>query len=154
VADDLGPQGQHPLVVDVPPIVLLADASKLERVLTNLIGNAFKYCPPGTRVWVRAERTGSEVVLIVEDEGAGIAEEDREAIFRRFERMNAGGPGTGIGLSLVARFAEMHGGRAWVEERQGGGASFRVSLPRGEAAQPSAAPLETPERAASGSAPR
>jgi signal transduction histidine kinase len=134
VADDLGPQDQHPLVVEVPPIVLLADASKLERVLSNLIGNAFKYCRPGARVWVRAERSGSEIVLIVEDEGEGIEEEDRDLIFRRFERMNARGPGTGIGLSLVARFAEMHGGRAWVEERSGGGASFRVSLPRGETA--------------------
>jgi signal transduction histidine kinase len=147
VADDLGPLEQHPLVVDVPPIVLLADASKLERILSNLIANAYKYCPPGARVWVRAERTGSDIVLIVEDEGNGIPEEERDAIFRRFERMNAGGPGTGIGLSLVARFAEMHGGRAWVEERPGGGASFRVSLPRGDA--PVAAETPTPAAAAS-----
>jgi signal transduction histidine kinase len=141
VADDVGPQEEHPLIVDVPPIVLLADASKMERVLSNLIGNAYKYCPAGVRVWVRAERAGSEVVLIVEDEGNGIPEDEREAIFRRFERMNAGGPGTGIGLSLVARFAEMHGGRAWVEERPGGGASFRVALPRKES---QSAPGEAP----------
>ncbi|MFL5737060.1 MAG: sensor histidine kinase [Actinomycetota bacterium] len=134
VAEDLGPQEQHPLSVDVPPLVLLADASKLERVLTNLIGNAFKYCPAGARVWVRAERSGPEVILIVEDEGDGIAEEDREMIFHRFERGETTAGGTGIGLSLVATFAEMHGGRAWVEERPGGGASFRVALPRAEAA--------------------
>jgi signal transduction histidine kinase len=136
VVEDLGPQEQHPLKVDVPPAVLLADASKLERVLTNLIGNAFKYCPPGARVWVRAERSGPEVILIVEDEGDGIAQEDREVIFRRFERGDTTAVGTGIGLSLVATFAEMHGGRAWVEDRPGGGASFRVALPRGETSTP------------------
>ncbi|MFL5767068.1 MAG: sensor histidine kinase [Actinomycetota bacterium] len=59
---------------------------------------------------------------------------DHELIFRRFERGDTTAVGTGIGLSLVATFAEMHGGRAWVEERPGGGASFRVALPRGEAA--------------------
>jgi signal transduction histidine kinase len=132
VVEDLGPQEQHPLEVDVPPVVLLADESKLERVLTNLIGNAFKYCPPGARVWVGAERSGPEVILLVEDDGDGIAQEDREVIFRRFERGDTTAVGTGIGLSLVATFAEMHGGRAWVEERPGGGASFRVALPRGE----------------------
>ena len=105
-------------------------------MLTNLIGNAFKYCPPGTRVWVRAERSGPEVILIVEDEGDGIAQEDREVIFRRFERGDTTAVGTGIGLSLVATFAEMHGGRAWVEDRPGGGASFRVALPRGETSAP------------------
>jgi light-regulated signal transduction histidine kinase (bacteriophytochrome) len=98
-----------------------------------------------------------------EDDGDGIAREDREVIFRRFERGDTTAGGTGIGLSLVATFAEMHGGRAWVEERPGGGASFRVALPRGEAAlasiaSESASPpagaevaLEAPAPAASGS---
>src|SRR4029079_15229485 len=99
----------------------------------------FKYCPPVARVWVRAERSGPEVILIVEDDGDGIAQEDREVIFRRFERGDTNAVGTGIGLSLVATFAEMHGGRAWVEERPGGGPSFRVALPRGEAALASVA---------------
>ena len=58
-------------------------------------------------------------------------DELKEEIFEAFQRGPETGslPGTGIGLSLVARFAELHGGRAWVEDRQGGGASFRIFLP-------------------------
>jgi signal transduction histidine kinase len=108
----------------------MADRSKLERVLSNLITNAFKYCPPGSRVWVRVESSGDDVVIVVEDEGPGIADSDRTVIFDAFKRVNEGtSSGTGIGLLLVSKFAEMHGGRAWVEERPGGGASFKVSLP-------------------------
>ena len=67
----------------------------------------------------------------MEDNGIGIAPEFHARIFNVFERLNKTEeyPGTGIGLSLVARFAELHGGRAWADEREGGGASFGVLLP-------------------------
>jgi len=68
----------------------------------------------------------------VEDEGPGIPKKFRQAIFEPFRRgpkPSPHSPGVGVGLSLVARFAGLHGGRAWVEDRQGGGASFRVYLP-------------------------
>jgi two-component system sensor histidine kinase MtrB len=72
--------------------------------------------------------------VAVNDRGSGVAEAERKAIFEIFNRGSAGGPnsrsgGTGIGLSLVAQFTALHGGRAWVEDNPGGGASFRVFLP-------------------------
>jgi signal transduction histidine kinase len=69
-------------------------------------------------------------LLTVEDAGPGVPEEIRAAIFEPFSRGDTGAVhGTGVGLALVARFAELHGGRAWVTDRTGGGASFRVYLP-------------------------
>ena len=71
------------------------------------------------------------MLLRVDDSGPGIANEQKAQIFEPFVRVNGAGnvPGTGIGLALVAQFAALQGGRAWVEDRPGGGASFRVSLP-------------------------
>jgi signal transduction histidine kinase len=79
-------------------------------------------------------RVGPEdggVLIAVDDRGPGVACEDREAIFEVFHRGTRSdqAPGTGIGLSLVAQFAALHGGRAWVQDNPGGGASFRVFLP-------------------------
>jgi signal transduction histidine kinase len=109
------------------------DAAKVERILENLLYNAYKHTPPGSRVWVRLAAEGEGALLAVEDEGPGIPPAFRESIFEPFQRGEAtDASGTGIGLSLVARFAELHGGRAWVEERAGGGASFRVFLPSAE----------------------
>jgi len=74
------------------------------------------------------------VLIVVEDDGAGVPEEIREAIFEPFLQgpdAPQHSPGVGVGLALVSRFAELHGGRAWVEEREGGGASFRVWIPDG-----------------------
>jgi two-component system, OmpR family, sensor histidine kinase MtrB len=70
-------------------------------------------------------------VIAVDDRGPGVAREDREAIFEVFQRgiRSDHVTGTGIGLSLVAQFTALHGGRAWVQENPGGGASFRVFLP-------------------------
>jgi signal transduction histidine kinase len=65
----------------------------------------------------------------VEDDGPGVAEDAKGAIFELFSQGSGGTSGTGVGLTLVSRFADLHGGRAWVEDRGGGGASFRVLLP-------------------------
>jgi signal transduction histidine kinase len=72
------------------------------------------------------------VLIAVEDAGPGVPQDVREAIFEPFRQAGGGqipSPGVGVGLSLVARFAELHGGRAWADERPGGGASFKVFLP-------------------------
>jgi signal transduction histidine kinase len=69
------------------------------------------------------------VLVCVDDEGPGVPDELKTSIFEPFRKGDATTPGSGIGLSLVARFAEFHGGRAWVEDREGGGAAFRVFLP-------------------------
>jgi signal transduction histidine kinase len=81
-------------------------------------------------VWVSAEGRDDGFFLRVDDSGPGIADEQKQRIFEPFVRGNGSvAPGTGIGLALVAQFAALHGGRAWVEDRPGGGASFRVLLP-------------------------
>jgi PAS domain S-box-containing protein len=110
------------------------DAPKVARIVDNLLSNAARHTPPGTPIRVRCWREGEAAVLAVEDEGPGVPQGYEEIVFEAFHRgPNAEGmPGSGIGLSLVARFAELHGGRAWVEPREGGGASFRVRLPDGE----------------------
>src|SRR4029079_12078498 len=86
----------------------------------------------GASIWVRVTGESGGALVAVEDDGPGVPEELREAIFEPFRQgpsVARHSPGTGIGLSLVAMFTELHGGRAWVEERPGGGASFRVFLP-------------------------
>jgi PAS domain S-box-containing protein len=107
------------------------DGTKIERAIENLLTNAARHTPPEARVWVRVEPSEVGATVVVEDEGPGIPDALKAAVFEPFSRgpEATAMPGSGIGLSLVARFAEMHGGRAWVEDRPGGGASFRVFLP-------------------------
>jgi PAS domain S-box-containing protein len=125
--------GDRTVEIDVQEEGLVAhvDAAKVERIVENLLANAARHTREG-RIWVRARRDDNGLVLIVEDEGPGVPLELREAIFEPFRQGKgpaAHSPGVGVGLSLVARFAELHGGAAWVEDREGGGASFRVFLP-------------------------
>jgi PAS domain S-box-containing protein len=116
------------LALDVAPLTVPADRSMVERIVENLLGNAVKHTPGDSRIWVRVERTDDGVLLSVEDDGPGVPPQEREHIFEAFRQGSAGGSGSGVGLALVARFAELHGGRAWVQDREGGGASFRVVL--------------------------
>jgi len=114
-------------------VIVPIDPPKVERIVENLLANAVKHTPAGTSVHVTV--TGSEhgALISVEDAGGGVPRELREKIFEEFRQGTdapQASPGVGIGLSLVRRFAEMHHGRAWVEEREGGGASFRVFLPK------------------------
>jgi signal transduction histidine kinase len=105
------------------------DVSKVERIIENLVGNAVKYTPEGAAVHVTLSGDPTGIVIRVDDSGPGICPELRESIFEPFQRgTDIGVPGTGIGLSLVDRFSRMHGGRAWVEERPGGGCRFQVYL--------------------------
>ena len=114
-------------------IVAEVDAAKLERIVENLVTNALKHTPPGTGVSVAVSADSGRLRLRVDDSGRGIPDELKQQIFEPFVRVNGAGgaPGTGIGLALVAQFAALQGGKAWVEDRPGGGASFRVSLPLG-----------------------
>ncbi|HXF56748.1 MAG TPA: PAS domain S-box protein [Actinomycetota bacterium] len=122
---------QREVRVDTDPVVAEVDPPKVERILENLLVNAARHTPAGTPVWVRVRGHDEGCLITVEDAGPGVPEDLRQAVFEPFRRasLDQPSPGTGIGLSLVARFAELHGGRAWVEERSGGGASFRVWLP-------------------------
>ena len=127
-----GFESDNPITVSGEAVISDVDGPKVERIVENLISNAVRHTPPGTAIDVSVGRADGGVLITVDDRGTGVAEEDREAIFDPFTRgasAVAERPGTGIGLSLVAQFAELHGGRAWVEENPGGGASFRVFLP-------------------------
>ncbi len=117
--------------VDAGRLFIAIDQPKVERALENLLLNAVIHTPSDSRIWVRVEEREGGALLIVEDDGPGVPDDLKEVIFDAFRRgPGAGGiPGSGLGLSLVARFAELHEGRAWVEDRPGGGASFRVFLP-------------------------
>jgi PAS domain S-box-containing protein len=122
----------HVVHVDAAPVVCAVDTVIVERMIQNLLVNAAKHTPDLTEVWVGVREGSGGVLISVDDAGPGVPEELRQAIFEPFRqgadgRRNASG--VGIGLSLVARFAEMHDGSAWVEERPGGGSSFRVLLP-------------------------
>ena len=101
----------------------------VERIVENLLTNAVKHTPGDSRIWVRVERTDEGALISVEDDGPGIPPEDRLRVFEPFVQGATVTPGgVGVGLALVAKFAELHDGRAWVQERAGGGASFRVLL--------------------------
>jgi PAS domain S-box-containing protein len=134
IADDWGLlNGRRPQVV-AEQLTVSLDPGKVERIIENLLANAARHTPPDTPVWVRVERPpgGDGVLLAVEDAGAGVPAELRDSVFEPFRQgpdTPTHAPGVGIGLTLVARFAELHGGRAWVEERAGGGSSFRVLIP-------------------------
>ncbi|HEX2031185.1 MAG TPA: GAF domain-containing protein [Actinomycetota bacterium] len=122
----------RPVRMDAPSRVAWVDPAKVERIIENLVVNSVRHTPSGTPLWVRLWDEGEGVVVAVEDAGPGVPERERDTIFEPFRQGSASpshSPGTGIGLSLVARFAELHGGRAWVQDREGGGASFRVLLP-------------------------
>jgi PAS domain S-box-containing protein len=132
VVDDSGVRDEHPVVMDTPPLLLAADAPKLERIIENLIVNAAKHTPAGTTVWVRLRAQDDGVLLLVEDEGPGVPAQLHEQIFQPFRQgrnIADHAPGSGIGLALVSQFASLHGGHAWVQDRPNGGASFRVFLP-------------------------
>jgi PAS domain S-box-containing protein len=113
------------------PILATIDPAKVERIVENLLANAAKHTPDGTVIWIRVIPEEGGIQIVVEDDGPGVPQDVRTAIFEPF-RQGPGdhpSPGAGIGLSLVARFAALHGGTAWVQDREGGGASFRVRLP-------------------------
>jgi PAS domain S-box-containing protein len=134
IADDWGLlNGRRPQVV-AQPVTVSLDPGKVERIIENLLANAARHTPPDTPVWVRVEHPagGDGVLLAVADAGAGVPAELRDSVFEPFRQgpeTPTHAPGVGIGLTLVARFAELHGGKAWVEERPGGGSSFRVLIP-------------------------
>ena len=109
------------------------DAVQLRQVFANLIGNAIKFQPPGQRpvVTVAAHRGEDCWLVTVCDNGIGIAPEYADEVFGMFRRLHGGGayPGTGIGLALVKRVVEAHGGRIWVESTLGQGSTFCFTLP-------------------------
>lgn len=143
------------LRVETETVVVPADRPKAERIVENLVANARKHTPAGTEVRVWLEPDGEGALLTVEDDGYGVPEGQRERIFEPFFQgdvpLDPGRPGTGIGLALVQRLVDLHGGRVWVEDAESGGACFRVRFPgAGEPDAPTqeivASPAETQGR--------
>ena len=124
---------------DDAPLVVPAEGARLERVFENLIDNAVSFSPDGGLVAVAAAETEGGVEVRVEDEGPGVPEEAREAIFRRFHSVRPGaeafGSHSGLGLAIARTIVEAHGGEIAVEPREDrlNGARFVVRLPRTEA---------------------
>lgn len=111
-----------------PDAVVKANALVRE-VVANLLSNAVKYGPRGSAVEV-VLTAGAHVRLEVRDRGPGVAEDDRERIFQRFERMEKGAiSGVGLGLAISHRVAVLCGGKVWVEENPGGGSIFVAEFP-------------------------
>jgi signal transduction histidine kinase len=124
--------GDRTIVVTTDPVVIPVDPPKIERIVENLVMNAVRHTEADRRIWLSVHPHDGGVAITVEDEGPGVPEELQTAIFEPFRQGPTASPhtpGTGIGLSLVARFAQLHGGRAWVGDRVGGGAAFHVEIP-------------------------
>ena len=149
VASECRELDTHPIRVEAEEIYVDIDPAKVERVIENLLVNAARHTPAGTAVQIQVRTLPNGVVLIVEDEGPGVPDELKEALFEPFrqgETVTGSGSGMGIGLSLVRRFAELHGGTAHVEDRPGGGARFVVELPGAMGGKPETVPgVEAPQ---------
>ena len=106
------------------------DFTRVLQILMNLITNAIRYTPEGGQVWLRTEREGDLAAIIVADQGKGIAHEDQERIFDKFERVDASeAGGTGLGLYIARRLARAMGGDVAVDSAPGQGARFTFTLP-------------------------
>ena len=121
------------LEVDVPaePLLLQADVPRLERVFTNLIGNALKFTPAGGAIGLRVRLDGAVARSEVTDTGPGIAPDDLPRLFQRFVQLEAGTRkgGTGLGLSISKAIVEAHGGRIGADSQPGAGSTFWFTLP-------------------------
>lgn len=117
------------------PVVIEGDHSQLQQVVTNLLENAARHAPAASTLQVSVTDTGGGVVLTVVDEGPGVADWERDQVFEPFRR-GQGSASSGIGLAICRSIVEAHGGTIVVLRTPGGGATFRVDLPRRSAAEP------------------
>ncbi|MEU4605361.1 ATP-binding protein [Kribbella sp. NPDC023972] len=127
-----------------------ADPDRIVQMLTNLIGNAIKFSPPGGTVRISAVKQAGSVLFTVSDEGRGIPADQLEAVFGRFVQIDSADTrdqgGTGLGLAICRGIVELHGGRIWAESTPGRGATFKVMLPAApDGVDSEVGPERTPE---------
>lgn len=118
--------------------VVMGDARQLTQLFQNLVGNALKFRKPGQapRIEIWAERDGGCWRVSVRDDGIGLDPQFSERVFAIFQRLHAREEyeGTGLGLAICKKIVERHGGRIWVESKQGEGAAFSFTLPAADQA--------------------
>jgi signal transduction histidine kinase len=114
---------------------VLIDPLRIEQVLVNLLDNARKYSPPGTRIEVELSSEPDAITLAVRDHGHGIPAEEHERVFERFHRLRQEKSGVGLGLHISRELVRMHGGELRVETPANGGTRFIARLPRTVAAE-------------------
>jgi signal transduction histidine kinase len=124
----------HSIRVDAPAesdkVPAVAEFRRTLQILLNLVNNAIRYSPDGTAIRIEIETVGNAALVSVIDQGAGVAPEDREKIFEKFERLGRSGDGgSGLGLYISRRLARAMGGELAVFEAEGGGARFTLRLP-------------------------
>ena len=129
-----GRLGAHNVRRELEPVWVDADYTRVEQIVANLVGNAIKYTPTGGAITVRVQKLGDEAVLTVADDGAGMAAELIGRVFDPFvqgeRELDRAHGGLGIGLTLVRRLAELHGGSASAASAgPGQGSEFQVRLP-------------------------
>lgn len=132
---DISPNHQIKLTLrDLPPLMLLDD-KVIRQMMANLLSNAVKYSPQSPLVEVMAFAEGDNVVIEVTDYGVGIPEDEQPRIFGKYFRASTSGgiPGSGLGLSLVKQFVELHNGSIGLRSKVGVGTAITVNLPRGGA---------------------
>lgn len=118
---------------EVEEKIMSFDCDKIERIMLNLLSNAFKYSPAGGKIYVNILDNEDSIEIKVKDEGMGIPQDKLNLLFKRFGQvdrsLSRNSEGTGIGLYLVKSFAEMHGGKVTVSSQEGKGSEFTVTLP-------------------------
>jgi signal transduction histidine kinase len=115
------------------PVLALGEPDDLDKVVLNLVSNAVKYTPEGRSISISLTAYAEAVALVVADEGIGISEADQACLFTEFFRSSnpeaVAQPGTGLGLTIVKRIVERHGGSIHVDSCEGAGSTFVVTLP-------------------------
>jgi two-component system, OmpR family, phosphate regulon sensor histidine kinase PhoR len=134
-------RGDLKLVVDIPADLpeVLVDQERVQQVITNLLHNAIKFTPAGGEIRVSAHEDNppagdaTEVVVAVQDNGIGISRQDLPRVFERFYKSDRARTrsrgGTGLGLAIARHIVEAHGGRIWVQSKEGRGSTFFFTLP-------------------------
>ena len=107
------------------------DEDLVKQVFINLIGNAVKFSPPGSRIFLNAVEDAVSIKVMIRDEGVGIPDEDRKNIFKQFYQVGGDSPeGIGLGLAIVKNIVEQHGGYIQVSSEMNGGSTFTFTLPK------------------------